>query len=149
MKKIGLRGILFIILVFITVYSLFSYIFIKQENERYTKGAFFSSIEVERSLEEFEALIETENDDYTYYNHIAKGFLPSLSYHLVTSDRLVDKYEDFFWDTYYPLGDSLRRAVGNFTRVNDKESYESAKKEFKQELIKYRKAVKTLEQLDK
>jgi uncharacterized protein YukE len=42
------------------------------------------------------------------------------------------------------LSDSIRHSAKNFTKVNDKESYESARKEFKQELEEYSEAVKTL-----
>jgi len=148
MKNIGMSRLLCILLLLVTVNSLFNYIFLRQDMESYSKGAVFSSIEVERSLDEFEILIEKETDDYTYYNDLATGFGPALSYHLVTSDRFVTKYEDFYWETYYPLEDSLRLAVGNFTRVTDKESYENAKKVFVEESDKFREAVNTLEELE-
>jgi hypothetical protein len=148
MKNLGVSRILCILLVLVTVFSVSSYIFFKQDIARYSKGAVLSSTEVEKSLEEFETLIEIETDDYTYYNNLAAGFVPSLNYHIITSNRFINKYDDFYWETYEPLSDSIRHSANNFTKVNDKESYESARKEFKQELEKYSEAVKTLKDLD-
>ncbi|HLG27478.1 MAG TPA: hypothetical protein VI423_06810 [Paenisporosarcina sp.] len=65
---------------------------------------------------------------------------------LVSKNQRRINNESSSW--YNPLRDSIRHAANNFTIVNDKESYESAKKVFKQELEKYSEAVKTLEEID-
>ena len=56
---------------------------LKQDIERYSKGAVLSSSEVEKSLEEFETFIEIETDDYTYDNNLVAGIVSSLNYQII------------------------------------------------------------------
>ena len=96
MKKIKIATILSIVFGVIAFLALFSTIFLNNELEKYSQAAALSVNRTEKSLVEFELLIEEETSDYSYYRDIAQGFMPSFNYHLVTSDQFViAKYKDF------------------------------------------------------
>lgn len=146
MKKIKIATILSIVFGVIAFLALFSMIFLNNELEQYSQAAALSVNETEKSLEEFELLVEEETSDYSYYRDIAQGFLPSFNYHLKTSDHFVlAKYKDFYWDKYTPVKDSMRTAIANFTKVTDQEDYEEALKDFKTEMENFGTAVDYLE----
>lgn len=132
MKKTKILSIVFGVIAFL---ALISMIFLYNELEKYSQAAALSVNETEKSLVEFEMLIEEETSDYSYYRDIAQGFMPSFNYHLITSDHfVVAKYKDFYWEKYNPVKDSMRTAVWNFTKVTNQEDYEEALKDFKTEV---------------
>lgn len=132
MKKTKILSIVFGVIAFL---ALISIIFLYNELEKYSQAAALSVNETEKSLVEFEMLIEEETSDYSYYRDIAQGFMPSFNYHLITSDHfVVAKYKDFYWEKYNPVKDSMRTAVWNFTKVTNQEDYEEALKDFKTEV---------------
>jgi hypothetical protein len=146
MKKIKASAILSIVFGVIAILALFSMVFLNNELEKYSQSAALSVNRTEKSLVEFELLIEEETSDYSYYRDIAQGFLPSFNYHLYTGDDFViAKYKDFYWDKYTPVKDSMRTAIANFTKVTDQEDYEKALKDFKNELENFGTAVDYLE----
>lgn len=143
MKKTKILSIVFGVIAFL---ALFSMVFLNNELEKYSQAAALSVNETEKSLEEFELLVEEETSDYSYYRDIAQGFMPSFNYHLITSDHFVlAKYKDFYWDKYTPVKDSMRNAVWNFTKVTEQEDYEEALKDFKTELENFGVVVDYLE----
>jgi hypothetical protein len=143
MKKTKILSIIFGVIAFL---ALFSMVFLNNELEKYSQAAALSVNETEKSLEEFELLVEEETSDYSYYRDIAQGFIPSFNYHLITSDHFVlAKYKDFYWDKYTPVKDSMRNAVWNFTKVTNQADYEEALKDFKTELENFGTAVDYLE----
>ena len=148
MNKNTLLVILLITFGIVTLLALFMLTFVNHELKAYSKAAALSVNETEKSLEEFELLIKAETSDYSYYRDIAKGFLPSFNYHLVTSSRLAMKYNDYYWDTYSPAKDSMRIAIVKFIEVKDQESYEEALKSFNTEMQNYGLVVDYLEEIE-
>lgn len=145
MKKTKISTVLSIAFGVIAFLALFSLIFLNKDLEQYSQSAALSANLTEKSLVEFELLVEEESSDYSYYRDVAQGFLPSFNYHLITSDLFVIKYEDFYWDKYTPVKDSMRNAIFNFTEVTDQAAYEKALKDFKVELKNFGAAVDYLE----
>ena len=148
MNKNTLLVILLITFGIVTLLALFMLTFVNHELKAYSKAAALSVNETEKSLEEFELLIKAETSDYSYYRDIAKGFLPSFNYHLVTSSRLAMKYNDYYWDIYSPAKDSMRIAIVKFIEVKDQESYEEALKSFNTEMQNYGLVVDYLEEIE-
>lgn len=148
MNKNKLLVILLITFGIVTLLALFMLTFVNHELKAYSKAAALSVNETEKSLEEFELLIKAETSDYSYYRDIAKGFLPSFNYHLVTSSRLAMKYNDYYWDIYSPAKDSMRIAIVKFIEVKDQESYEEALKSFNTEMQNYGLVVDYLEEIE-
>lgn len=148
MNKNKLLVILLITFGIVTLLALFMLTFVNHELKAYSKAAALSVNETEKSLEEFELLIKVETSDYSYYRDIAKGFLPSFNYHLVTSSRLAMKYNDYYWDIYSPAKDSMRIAIVKFIEVKDQESYEEALKSFNTEMQNYGLVVDYLEEIE-
>lgn len=143
MKKTRILSIAFGVIAFL---ALLIIIYLNNELEKYSQSAALSVNETEKSLEEFELLVEEKTSDYSYYRDIAQGFMPSFNYHLITSDHFVlAKYKEFYWEKYNPVKDSMRNAVWNFTKVTDQKDYEEALKDFKTELENFGVAVDYLE----
>lgn len=133
MKKRN-RSVGTVLLVMLVVVLGVSTFVTTQRLAKFNQAAVFSVDEVQKSLQRFEEIIQVQGEDLDYYINSANGFIPSFIFHLVTTDRFVKKYPDFYYGEYTDSKDSMTRALEEMAEIQSEEEYREALETFEEEM---------------